>query len=86
MPNWIVKIAKKAKKAFDRFPAKDQRYILLALDEMAQNPFYGDIVRLHNERSEWRRRVGNYRVFFDVYSNINIVGIIEIDRRTSNTY
>jgi mRNA-degrading endonuclease RelE of RelBE toxin-antitoxin system len=86
MPNWTVKIAKKAEKTFDRLPAKDQKYILSTLDVMAENPFVGDIIRLHNERSEWRRRVGNYRIFFDVYYSVHIVDVVEIERRSSNTY
>ena len=86
MPSWTVKMAKKAEKHFDRFSNKDQRLILQTLDQMAAYPFGGDLVRLHNERSEWRRRVGNYRIFFDVYNQIKVVDIVEVERRTSNTY
>ncbi len=86
MPNWNVKISKKAEKQFNSFPAKDQRLILKILDAMAVYPFGGDLVRLRNERSEWRRRVGNYRIFFDVYSQIKVVDVVGIERRTSNTY
>jgi mRNA-degrading endonuclease RelE of RelBE toxin-antitoxin system len=86
MPNWTLKIARRAEKAIDRFPDKDQRLILQALDAMAVDPFNGDIVRLHNERSEWRWRVGNYRIFFDVYDAIKIVDVVDVSRRTSKTY
>ena len=86
MPNWIVKTAKKAEKALDKFPTKDQLLILNTLDAMAVDPFSGDIVRLKNERSAWRRRVGNYRIFYDVYTQIQIVDVVEIERRTSKTY
>ena len=86
MPNWNVKISKKAEKQFDRFPARDQSLILKSLDAMAVYPFGGDLVRLRNERSEWRRRVGNYRIFFDIYNQIKVIDIMEIERRTSSTY
>lgn len=86
MPNWTVKIARRVEKTLDRLPAKDQRLILQTLDTMTIDPFSGDIVRLRSERSAWRRRVGNYRLFFDVYSNAKIVDIVEIERRTSKTY
>lgn len=86
MPNWTVKIARKAEKTFDRLSTKDQRLILQALDEMAIDPFSGDIVRLRSERSAWRRRVGNYRLFFDIYTDTKIVDIVEIGRRTSKIY
>lgn len=86
MPNWTVKISKKVEKALDRIPVKDQRLILSALDNMALYPFNGDVIHLQAERSEWRRRVGNYRIFFDVYEYIRVVEIVEIARRTSNMY
>ena len=86
MPNWNLKLAPKAEKLLRRLPNKDVRLISRAFDGMMVDPFAGDIVRLRNERSAWRRRVGNYRVFFDIYANLHIVDIVEIERRTSNTY
>jgi mRNA-degrading endonuclease RelE of RelBE toxin-antitoxin system len=53
---------------------------------MQYNPFSGDIVRLKSERSTWRRRVGSYRIFFDVYPDEQLVDVVDIDRRTSTTY
>lgn len=87
MPNWNLKLAPKAEKLLRWLPDKDLRLISRALDAMMIDPFSGDdIVRLQNERSEWRRRVGNYRIFFDVYTQIHIVDVVEIGRRTSKTY
>jgi mRNA-degrading endonuclease RelE of RelBE toxin-antitoxin system len=60
---------------------------MAALDAMRIDPFSGDIVRLHaDERAAWRRRVGSYRIFFDVYPDQLIVDVVDIDRRTSTTY
>lgn len=84
--NWILKIDPKAEKTLRQLPNKDLRLVSQALDAMTLDPFSGDIVRLRNERSAWRRRVGNYRIFYDVYTNIKIVGVVEIQRRTSKTY
>ena len=86
MANWVIKIAPKARKVLEWLPNKDHRLISEAFDNMTADPFSGDIVRLHSERSEWRRRVGNYRIFFDVETSVHIVDVVEIDRRTSNTY
>ncbi len=83
---WQLRIAKRAAKALKKLPVKDQGRIVVALNEMRGNPFSGDIVRLNAERSAWRRRVGNYRIFFDVYTDSLIVDIVEIERRTSKTY
>jgi len=59
---------------------------MTALDSMRIDPFSGDIARLRAERSAWRRRVGNYRIFFDVFPEQLLVHVIEINRRTSTTY
>lgn len=83
---WILRVAKRAEKNLAKAPAKSQRLIRTALQEMAMNPFSGDIVRLHSERATWRRRVGSYRIFFDVYPDTLIVDVVDIDRRTSSTY
>jgi mRNA-degrading endonuclease RelE of RelBE toxin-antitoxin system len=53
---------------------------------MQQDPFGGDIARLHGQPSTWRRRVGSYRIFFDVHRETSLVDILEIVRRTSATY
>ncbi len=84
--NWNLKIAPKAEKLLRWLPEKDRKLISHAFDAMMVDPFSGDIVRLHNERSTWRRRVGNYRIFFDVYPNLIVVEIVEIEHRSSKTY
>jgi mRNA-degrading endonuclease RelE of RelBE toxin-antitoxin system len=52
---------------------------------MQQNPFSGDILRLTSERATWRRRVGSYRIFFDVYPEQQHIDVVDIERRTSST-
>jgi len=83
---WSLRIAGRVKKALDKVPDKDQRLIRSALELMRTDPFSGDIKRLKNDRAAWRRRIGNYRVFFDVYPDTFIVDVVAIVRRTSTTY
>ena len=84
--HWTIHLAKPALKTLAKVPAKSQRLIRAALLEMQINPFTGDIVRLTSERSTWRRRVGSYRIFFDVYPERQHIDIVDIDRRTSTMY
>lgn len=83
---WTLHVAKGAEKQLAKAPAKSRRLLLAALVEMQQNPFSGDIQRLTSERSTWRRRVGAYRIFFDVYPDRHHIDVLEIARRTSTTY
>ena len=83
---WTIQIARLAQKPFAKAPAKSQRLLRAALEEMQQNPFSGDVVRLTSERSTWRRRVGAYRIFFDVYPERRHIDVVDISRGTSTTY
>jgi mRNA-degrading endonuclease RelE of RelBE toxin-antitoxin system len=53
---------------------------------MAEDPFSGDILKLHGMEDRWRRRAGNYRVFFAVDAAAKTISVSAIARRTSTTY
>jgi mRNA-degrading endonuclease RelE of RelBE toxin-antitoxin system len=83
---WRLRIAKSAEKELERSPVKDRSYIKATLADMQVNPFSGDIARLKNQQAAFRRRVGNYRIFFDVHTGNGVVDVVAIKRRTSTTY
>ena len=64
--NWAVVVAKPAQKQVAKFPVKDQQRIAAAVRAMADDPFSGEIIKLEGAGDRWRRRVGNYRIFFAV--------------------
>jgi len=82
--NWTLLVAKAARRSLAKFPAKDQARVEAAMDRMAADPFSGDIRRL--EPCGWRRRVGNYRIFFDIDMDLHLIQVTAISRRTSSTY
>ncbi|NCO25256.1 type II toxin-antitoxin system RelE/ParE family toxin [Candidatus Parcubacteria bacterium] len=84
--SWTLQIREKVKKCFQRLPAKDQRKIREDLFELKENPYSGDIVKLENEDNLWRRRVGAYRIKFQIRSQEKVIYVYEIERRTSKTY
>jgi mRNA-degrading endonuclease RelE of RelBE toxin-antitoxin system len=51
---------------------------------MQSDPFSGDIKRL--QPSGWRRRIGNYRIFYDLDVDERRIVVTAITRRTSTTY
>lgn len=83
---WTINLAKRVEKQLAKVPVKSRRLLLAALGEMLENPFSGDVLRLTAERSAWRRRVGAYRIFFDVEPGQHQVDVLDIARRTSTTY
>ena len=83
---WELLLAGPAEKALKRMPAADRRHVLAALDAMEQNPFSGDIVRLKVQPVAWRRRVGDWRILFDIEPQKRRVLVHDVLRRTSTTY
>jgi mRNA-degrading endonuclease RelE of RelBE toxin-antitoxin system len=79
---WNLRIANRVRKALARLPAKDRLALLDALEDMSVDPFGGDIVRLKAQPTTWRRRVGAYRIFFDVSPSKLTIDIIDVRRRT----
>ena len=82
---WELVVDNDAKRRLRRFPGKDQERIAAALIEMQSDPFSGDIVKLKGSTS-FRRRVGSYRILFDINVAAHRVEVTDIARRTSTTY
>jgi len=61
---WEILIAGPARKSLERVPSSDRERIEAALEEMAANPFQGDIKLLKGQEKRFRRRVGAWRIFF----------------------
>lgn len=83
---WTVIVAKPAQKQTARFPAKDQAKIKAGIGTMADDPFIGDVLKLEGDNNRWRRRIGNYRIFFTVDTVARRVEVSAIVRRSSSTY
>ena len=83
---WIVRASHDAQKALARADGKDRKYLKAALKQLESDALAGDIQRLKNERAAFRRRVGNWRIFFDLYPDTFTVHVVAIERRTTTTY
>lgn len=84
--SWRVVVAEYAEKQLARIPRGSSDRISKIFDEMAVNPWHGDVDRIKGEEYVWRRRVGAYRIIFEVFPNEKAIFVYEINRRTSSTY
>jgi len=83
---WSLQLAEPAQKDFRGLPRRDQERVKTALIAMERDPFLGDIKRLKGQPTAWRRRVGSYRIVYDLYFEQRLIVIAGILRRTSTTY
>lgn len=84
--SWKVKIAKRASKQMKRVPEKDAKRLLSVLEGLTENPYRGDIEKIKGEDNVWRRRVGNYRILYEIKPKQRHIDVFQIRRRTTTTY
>ncbi|MBI1741388.1 MAG: type II toxin-antitoxin system RelE/ParE family toxin [Candidatus Koribacter versatilis] len=83
---WNLQLTGPAQKDFQKLPPKDQARVRAALLSMQEDPFRGDIKRLKGQPSAWRRRVGSFRIVYDLNTEARLIVVAGILRRTSTTY
>lgn len=84
--NWGLRIENAVYKELARFPKKDTERIMKTIKLLPLDPYIGDIQKIKGEENIWRRRVGNYRIFYEVKMLEKIVQVFWVERRTSSTY
>jgi mRNA-degrading endonuclease RelE of RelBE toxin-antitoxin system len=84
--HWTVRASNDAQKALARADGKDRRLLTTALKQLETDPLGGNLKRLTNERATFRHRVGDWRIFFDLYPESFTVHVVAIERRTTTTY
>lgn len=83
---WQVKVIGNVQKQLKRFPRSDQNRILDSLEDLRKNPFVLDIIKLGGGVNNWRLRVSNYRIIFELFPKGKAIFVYSIERRTSSTY
>ena len=84
--SWELIVDDFAKKTLRRIPQRDAERVLSVIKELTVNPYAGDIEKMQGEKNAWRRRIGSYRIFYEVYAPRKIIYVSDVRRRTSNTY
>jgi mRNA interferase RelE/StbE len=67
-----IEFKPRAVKDFEAFPSRIQQRILARIEEMSDN-LSGDVKRLTNSTPEYRLRVGDYRVLFEVEKDAIVI-------------
>jgi mRNA-degrading endonuclease RelE of RelBE toxin-antitoxin system len=83
---WELVVDRQVHKQLSRIPTKDAERILSAIAAMVTNPYSGDVAKMWGEESVWRRRIGAYRVFYEILPRERLIYVFRVERRTSTTY
>ena len=84
--NWNVKLANRTSKEMKKIPKKDAERLLFILEEISENPYRGDIEKIKGEENTWRRRIGSYRIIYEIFTTQKLIWVFSIKRRTTDTY
>jgi mRNA interferase RelE/StbE len=84
--NWGLILSNQASRTIRRAPRNDREQIRGALRLLADDPHSGDIKLLKGANGTFRRRVGDWRVLYQLDSARNLIVVTAIKRRGSNTY
>jgi mRNA-degrading endonuclease RelE of RelBE toxin-antitoxin system len=83
---WDLVVANSARRPLREIPRGDLEHINSAFEQMRSDPYDGDITFLKGTSRTLRRRVGAWRVLFEVHADRRLVIILDVVRRTTNTY
>jgi len=78
---------KKALKQLRKIPAKINKAIITAVEDLPSTDGWRNVKSLTNHKYMYRLRVGRFRVFFDIEQNeVKIYLIQEVKKRDERTY
>ena len=84
--SWDLVITKPDERDLRALGANDRLRISAAFEAMRSNPYSGDLRFLKGTAGALRRRVGSWRILFDVDPPRRRVVVLGVKRRGSTTY
>ncbi len=89
MAEFVVLLSRSSEKNLGRIDAKIRRKIMLAIDELEANPAPAkkyDLTKISGSESNYRIRIGRYRILYSINWAEKQVKVYDIDRRSDSTY
>jgi mRNA interferase RelE/StbE len=76
MSSFRVIIPKAVQKELDKLPEKDWQRIVRQIAKLQDNPRPAGCIKLRSSSNEYRIRIGDYRVRYEVRADENIIVIL----------
>ncbi len=80
-PTYRLEWRKSVKKDLRKIPGREVAKIVATAAGLASDPFPHGAVKLTGSEHVWRVRVGDYRVIYEVFTTIRLVGIDRVKHR-----
>jgi mRNA interferase RelE/StbE len=77
-----VRLSKRADRELDSLGSIMKERIISKLEELGEDPFPSDAVKLQGKEGVLRVRVGDYRVLYEVFTRDRLVLVEKIDHRS----
>jgi len=84
--SWDLRVDEKVLKALKKIPKTEAKRITVAIRALPDDPYAGDIRKVRGEKATWRRRIGEYRIFYEVYQTEKRIDVRWVERKGSKTY
>ena len=84
--NWVLQIDPVVYKSLKKIPHDIVGRLLAVINDLLMDPFSGDIQKMKGEDNIWRKRVGSYRIRYEIIKEGKVVHVFRVERRTSKTY
>lgn len=82
-----ILFSRRSQKAFNDLPKEEAQRIRQTLDKLSENPRLPGTIKLTNAPvADYRYRVGNYRILFEIDDDHQQVLVYDIRRRSEQTY
>lgn len=79
--SYQVELSKQAAKQFKALPQQIQKRLLLRIDALTENPHPSGVKKLEGAESQYRIRVGEYRIVYDIQEAILLILILTFSHR-----
>jgi mRNA interferase RelE/StbE len=85
---WTFELTEDAERDLQRLPKNIQKRFARTLTQMTADPFAANVTALKGDewRGVFRRRIGDYRIFFTADRGKQKVFVLRILRRSEKTY
>ena len=79
--SYLVRVKESVEKAIRKLDRPSRRRVWAAIGELADDPRRAGCVKMAGERDLWRRRVGDYRIVYQIYNAELVVLIVRVGHR-----